>query len=205
MADRRHLLFRFVTRSLLMLSMATPALLAGMAHAQRSQETARQRIRLRAYGMFSYVNPDFQGDTRSTGATLGGDVDGFRLLPRTELGLDARYTFSSGNLSNQYYFGGGPRLSLNVGRFKPYGDFLFGHGKSIFNNPGDPTYTHDETGALTYGGGFDYQITRSWAVRADVQHERWRFSANTPYFYPVAVSVGASYQFHFRGRTGPNL
>lgn len=205
MAERIPSHHRNFFRGLALCSLALPALLGGTAHGQHADETARQRIRLRAYGMYSYVNPDSRGDTKAQGATIGGDIDGFRLLPHTELGMDARYTFSSATASNQFYFGGGPRLSLELGRFKPYGDFLFGHGSSNFKNSNDPTYTEDKTGAIAYGGGFDYQLTRTWAIRADVQRQRWRFSQNTPYFYPTAISVGASYQFHFRSRTGPDF
>ena len=77
--------------------------------------------------------------------------------------------------------------------------------------PGRPRLAHRRqdlparTGALTYGGGLDYQLTRTWALRADVQRERWRFSQNSPYLYPVALSIGASYQFRFHGRSGPGL
>ena len=198
-------LFRSMLRSVSLCSLALPAMLGGTAHGQHSQETARQRIRLRAYGLFSYVDPDFQGDKRNLGATFGGDIDALRLLPHTDLGLDVRYSFSSGNVLNQRFFGGGPRLSLDVGRFKPYVDFILGEGEGTFNMSTEPTYTHDKTGSPTYGGGFDYQLTRSWAIRADIQRERWRFTVKQPYFYPVAASVGASYQFHFHSRTGPGL
>ena len=192
-------------RSLVLLSVTAPALMSGVAHAQHADETARQMIRLKAYGMYSSVNTNFQGDSRNNGVTIGGDIDGFRLLPRTEIGMDVRYTFSRGLITNQYYYGGGPRLTVAVGPFKPYVDFLFGHGSGVFNRTTDPTYTRDSTGAPTYGGGLEYQLTRSWGVRADVQRQIWRFSSNQPYFYPVAASVGLSYQFRFHGRTGPNL
>ena len=196
---------RNILRTLLLIGVALPALAGSTALGQHAEETARQLIRLRAYGMFSYVNPDFDGDTKNAGGTVGADIDGFRLLRRTELGMDARYTFSRGTASNQYYFGGGPRLTIDLGAFKPYGDFLFGHGKDTFNHPVDPTYTQDVTGAIAYGGGLDYQISRSFAIRADVQRQRWRFSIHQPYFYPVAASVGVVYQLHFRSRTGPDL
>lgn len=205
MADHVRRLYRNITRSLPLLSLTLAPLLCSTAHSQRADETARQRIRLKAYGMFSYVRPDYGGDTKNTGGTIGGDIDGFRLLPRTELGLDTRFTYTTGTVSNQRYFGGGPRLSLDLGSFKPYGDFLLGQGTSFLNHSSDPSYTRDVSAVIAYGGGFDYKLTQSWSVRADVQRQRWRFSVTQPYFYPTVVSAGASYQFHFHGRTGPNL
>ena len=193
------------TRSMLVASLAVFALFTGAAHGQRAEETARQQIRLKGYGMFSYVRPDYGFDQKNLGGTAGFDLDGFRLLPHTDFGVDARYTFSTGNVSNQFYYGGGPRVSLNTARFKPYVDFLFGRGRSTLNHSGEPNYTHDDTGAVSYGGGFDYKLDRYWSVRGDMQRAHWRFSINQPVFYPVAISVGASYQIHFRSRTGPGL
>lgn len=193
------------TRGVLAAGLAACALFAGSAHGQRSEGTARQRIRLKGYGMFSYVRPDYGFDKKNLGGTVGADIDGFRFLPHLDLGMDVRYTFSTGNVSNEFYYGGGPRVSLNVTRFRPYADFLFGRGRSTFNHSGDPTYTHDDTGAISYGGGFDYKLDRFWSLRADLQREHWRFSINQPIFYPVAISVGATYQIHFRSRTGPDL
>ena len=195
---------RNLFRSLWLLSLAAPVLPGAAAHGQHADETARQSLRLKAYGMFSYVNPDFQGSNHNNGVTIGGDIDGFRLVPHTELGMDVRYTASRGTLTNQYYYGGGPRLTVDVGPFKPYVDFLFGHGKGVFNNSSDPTYTSDVTGAMTYGGGLEYQVSPSWGIRADVQRQRWQFSVRQAPFYPVATSVGLTYRFRFHGRTGPN-
>ena len=205
MADHLRSFHRNITRTLLLCSVGCAAFLTGNAHGQRAEETAHQLIRLKAYGMFSYVRPDYNGSTRDTGGTIGGNIDGFRLLPHTELGMDVRYNFAKGPVTDEYYYGGGPRLSLDLHKFKPYAEFLFGHGRGTFNTSSDPTYTQDVSAVITYGGGLDYQLTRSWAVRADVQRSRWRYSIHQPYFYPTSVSVGASYQFHFRSRNGPNL
>ncbi len=175
-----------------------------VAHGQRAEASARQLIRLKAYGAFSYVRPD-NNDSRAPGATLGGDIDGFHLLPHVELGLDARYSYSKGYFANQSFFGGGPRVSLELGAFQPYGDYLLGRGKEHFNHPLDPNYREDDTTVMAFGGGLDYRLSRSWSIRADVQRQRWSFSVRQPYFHPVAVSVGASYQLHFRSRTGPGF
>ena len=171
-------------------------------HAQ-AVPAAQQRLHLQAYGMASYVNPDFNGTTKNAGGTLGVDVDGVRVLRHTSLGLDVRYTGSRGTVTNQTLLSGGPRLSYNAFRFQPYIDYEFGYGSGTFNQSIDPTYVMDVTSVHSYGGGFDYMLTRYWGVRADVLQQRWRYSHLAPYFHPMAVSVGVSYQVHLRSRTGP--
>ena len=205
MAEHAALRPRNSLRGLFLCSLAVPGLLGGTAHGQNAEGTALQRIRLKGYGMYSEVHPDFLGSPRNKGFTAGGDIDGFRLLPHTEIGMDVRYSYSQGPITNQSYYGGGPRLTLYVGRFKPYVDFLFGQGHGTFNTSTDPTYVRDKSGALAYGGGLEYQVTRSWGVRADLQRQRWRYSIHQPIFYPEAASVGLTYQFRFHSRTGPNL
>ena len=185
-------------------SLALPALAGLTAHAQPAEATARQVFRVKAYGMFSYVDPDYGGARRNTGATVGVDIDVFRLLPYTELGLDLRTGASAGPITNQYMYGGGPRFAMNLGRVKPYVDVLFGQGRGTFKTSTESFYTHDNSRTIDYGGGLDYQLSRFWAVRADIQRERWDFSVHQPVFSPTAASVGVSYQVHFRSRTGPN-
>ncbi len=176
--------------------------LAPSAHSQATQ-TADQRIRIKAFAMASYVRPDYGGALKNGGGTVGTDIDGFRLLPHTDIGMDIRYTASEGRVSNQYLFAGGPHISFNAYRFRPYVDYLIGVGDAHFNQSPDPAYTYDETRTRGYGAGFDYGITRFWSVRADAQRQRWRFSVRAPPFNPVEISVGAAYQLHFRSRYGP--
>ncbi len=172
------------------------------AHSQATQ-TSNQYIRLKAFAMASYVRPDYGGALKNAGGTVGGDIDGFRVLPGTDIGMDIRYTLSRGRVSNQFLFAGGPRVSFNAYRLRPYVDYLIGYGRSNFNLVTDPDYTFDTTRTRGYGGGFDYRVTRFWSLRADAQRQRWRFSVRTPPFNPVEISVGAAYELHFHSRYGP--
>ena len=169
----------------------------------QATQTADQRIRLTAFSLGSYVRPDYGASQTNAGVTFGGEVDGFRLLPHTDIGMDIRYTASHGSISNQSVFAGGPRISLSAFRFQPYLDYLVGLGHSDFNNPSDPNYTSDRTRTRGYGLGFDYRVTRFWSLRADAQRQRWRFSVHTAPFYPEEISVGLAYQVHFHSRYGP--
>jgi hypothetical protein len=175
------------------------------ATAQRTQSTASKAVQLQAFGMFSYVRPAFIHDNRPNwGGAAGADVN-FHQIGYTRLrpGVEMRATGSGGPTSNQYTYGGGPRLVMDLGRFQPYGDFLFNYGSIDFNHPPDPNYTYDATDVLSYGGGVDFVLDHSWAVRADVQSQQWKLGHISPEFQPLAVSVGVRYEFHFRNKYSP--
>ena len=186
--------------------LAFAILLCSGSHPVRAQATqaADQRIRLTAFALASYVRTNYNGSSPNKGFTLGGEIDGFRFLPHTDLGMDIRYTASRGDVSNQFLFEGGPRVSFNAYRLRPYAAYLVGLGRSNFTGTAsDPTYTFDKTRTRGYDAGFDMRVSRFWSLRADAQRQRWRFSVHVPPFYPVEVSVGAAYQVHFRSRHGP--
>ena len=172
------------------------------AHAQAAP-TAEQALRIKVYGMVSYVRPDFDGAKKNIGGTIGGDLDGLHLLPHTDVGLDVRYVGSGGRVSNQYVFSGGPRVTYNLFRVRPYADFLLGHGIVRFNQAPSSLYTQDDSAVYSLGGGVDWMLSRSWGLRADIQRQRWKISQDLPSFHPLQVSIGATYQFHFRNTHGP--
>ncbi len=172
-------------------------------HAQASQ-TADQRLRVTTFALGSYVRTNYTGPNPNQGITFGGEIDGFRLLPHTDIGLDVRETISHGDVSNQSLFEGGPRVSFNAYRLRPYVAYFVGLGRSQFKDTTTyPDYTKDETRTRGYDAGFDLRVTQYWSVRADAQRQRWRFSVRVPPFYPVEASVGVSYRLHIRGRHGP--
>ncbi len=178
------------------------SMFAPLAQSQATQ-TSDQRVRLQTFALMSYVRPEYGGARKNTGGTVGGEIDGFRLLPHTDIGMDIRYTSSNGPVSSQRLFAGGPRVSFDAFRVRPYVDYLIGYGHSNFNVVADPTYTFDRTRTRGYGGGFDVRVTRYWSLRADAQRQRWRFSVHAPPFNPVEISIGGAYQVHFRSRRGP--
>ncbi len=172
------------------------------AHAQAVQ-TADQRVRIGFYGMLSYVHPDFLNSPNAIGVTAGVNVDGIRVLPYTDIGLDLRGANSHSNSINESSLSGGPRLSYSRYRLQPHAEYMFGLGRGGFNNSTDPDYQRDYTAIRSYGGGFDYQVSRNFGLRADVQRQRWRFTYMAPYFHPVNASIGISYRLHLHSRTGP--
>ncbi len=164
--------------------------------------TAYQGVRLFAYGMGSYVRPDFGGALKNGGATVGGTANVFTFHP-VELGMDLRAVGSGGRVSKEYFFGGGPRVQIDLGRLQPFAQFHVGYGRLTFQQVTTPGYTHDQSLVKAYGGGLDYKLSRAWAVRGEVERQSWNFSGYVYSFYPLAVSAGVRYQFHFRNRFGP--
>ena len=187
------------------LTLATAALsLAGSLQAgAQATQAADQRLRISFYGLFGYTRPDFLGSPNGAGFALGANIDGFRVLPYTEVGLDMRGATSHSDVLNESSLAGGPRISYSRYRFQPYAEYLFGLGRGSFNHNSDPDYQRDYTAIRSYGGGFDYRISRDFGLRADIQRQRWRFTYTAPYFHPVQASIGISYHLHLHSRTGP--
>ncbi len=179
---------------------AAPSLFA------QSVATAHQTLRLQTYALASTVQPAFGVNQRNFGVTAGVDVGTFRISPRIDPSLDLRLLASHGNVSNQFFYGGGPRVMVDLGRYKPYGEFLIGDGIIHFPNTRDPNYTHDNSLVTAFGGGLDVSVHRDFAVRAEALTQSWKLGSTNQAFHPLAVSVGIRYQVHLgRGKDGPDL
>lgn len=175
----------------------------GAASAQANEATGVQQIRLQTFVMASYVKPDFGGGVKNGGGTVGADVIFGTPVQHVNVALELRAVGSGGRVTNQYAYSGGARIGYDAGRFTPYVDLLMGYGKIIFDSPSPSYYVSDNSKVYTYGGGVDVALDRHWAIRADLQKQSWRINAVVPAFYPVVISAGVRYQFHFRNRYGP--
>lgn len=181
-------------------------LLPAASRAQSTTETATERIRLNVYGMGSFGRPAYGFTPRAAGFAVGGGA-GFTVphLHHIEPSLDLRYTYLTNQSVTETVFAGGLRVAYHAGRFHPYGDLMVGSGNINFKevSAAFPEYTHDNSLVYSYGGGADVDVTRTLALRLDVQEQHWRLSDNSPPFYPLQGSVGIRYQFHFRNKYGP--
>ncbi|WP_212733159.1 outer membrane protein [Terriglobus roseus] len=184
---------------------AIAGLLLPVASRAQATETATERMHLNVFAVGSYDRPDFGLYVGAGGFAVGGGV-GFTVphLHRIEPSIDLRYNYGTNQAMTQTAFSGGLRVAYNVARFHPYGDLLVGAGNIHFvqTNPAYPDYTHDNSLVYTYGGGVDVDVTRSVALRFDLQEQHWRFSEISPSFYPKQASAGIRYQFHFRNPHG---
>lgn len=74
-------------------------------------------------------------------------------------------TFSANIVEHNYLFG--PRVSVSVGKLRPYGEALFGAGHLNANAAGS-----DTSFATALGGGLDYRLIRlvAWRLQGDYVH-----------------------------------
>ena len=164
---------------------------------------AQRTSELKAFGLYTYSNPDFGGHNSGAGTVFGADYMrrfNWLLTP----GLEFRVRISPGPTVSQKTFGGGIRVEHPIRQFHPYADFLISHGSMSFSDPFfNPVGPYDKTDTslvLTYGGGVDVSVFRQWGVRGDFQSERWTNFGNNLTLAPWSLSVGAVYHFQFGSR-----
>ena len=187
-----------VSFALAVLVLIVTTLIPRCARAQ-AQSTAIKRLGLSVFGAVTALDPKYGITTRELGYTIGGDVTyHLRLL---DVSFEARYTTASGFSADESTYGGGFKLERAFGRFHPYVDFLLESGKVKFDHPeiyGNSNYTHDNSFVYDAGVGVDYDVTRSFAVKAEAQGQRWQIGAERPAFNPFNGSVGIVYRIPFR-------
>lgn len=85
----------------------------------------------------------------------------------------------------------GPRVFLQRGRLVPYAKFLYGRGVYNFShNVANVAYN-----MYTFGGGADFELTRSINLRGDYEYQNWAgFPLGT--LHPSVVTIGVAYHFH---------
>ena len=186
-------------------SLATAALLLlgvtfGPQRAQaQAQATAVKQIGLSVFGAVTALDPKYGITTRELGYAVGGDITyHLRLL---DISFEARYTSATGFSADESVYGGGFKFERAFRRFHPYIDFMVGSGNVKFDHPeiyGSPAYTHDNSFVYDFGGGLDYDVYRNFAVKVDVQGQRWQVGVEHPSFYPYNGSVGIVYRIPFR-------
>ena len=72
--------------------------------------------------------------------------------------------------TNFYTFLFGPRVSVQVGKIRPFAEVLVGLASQKLDLGGSlPDSEHDHNLATAYGGGLDYRVSRrlAWRVQAD--------------------------------------
>jgi opacity protein-like surface antigen len=84
----------------------------------------------------------------------------------------------------------GPRLSFPIGKFRPFGEAMFGVGHV---NTGQGISTSDTSLATAVGGGLDYKIIRILALRAEADYVQTRFFSTTQNNF--RLSTGLVFRF----------
>ena len=140
-----------------------------------------------------------QAQATGTKKLVGGDITyHFRLV---DVSFEARYTSITGFSADESTYGGGFKFERAFNRFHPYVDLLIASGNIKFDHPeiyGNPNYTHDNSTVYDFGGGLDYDLVRNFAIKVDVQGQRWRIGVEQPAFEPYNGSIGILYRIPFR-------
>jgi hypothetical protein len=85
----------------------------------------------------------------------------------------------------------GPRYHITRGSLVPYAKLMYGRGVYNF---------HDSVANLAYnvytaGGGVDWQVLRSWNLRADYEYQTWPgFPVDT--LHPQVITLGVAFHLH---------
>lgn len=146
---------------------------------------------------------------RNISITAGANL-GFYSFLGLRLGAEVRgeIPIKSGQVDGQKSILGGLRVTHEpsgygfFGRFRPYGDVLAGRGEITYQNggypvpPGNFSYLSSTSAVYAGGGGFEFDITRSFSFKGDAQVERWYTPVGTNgHLYSKQGGIGIVYRY----------
>jgi opacity protein-like surface antigen len=85
----------------------------------------------------------------------------------------------------------GPRVFVHHGPLIPYAKVMYGRGVYNFRN----SVANVAYNIYTFGGGADYQLTRSINLRGDYEYQTW-MGFPIQNLHPSVITVGVAYHFH---------
>ena len=167
--------------------------------------TASQPLQVSAFGGVAGVFTGLSGG-KNFAIVAGGDL----ALPpwhgvRPAIEVRGLYPTDHGLVDSQKSILAGLKVEFLLGhRLHPYGNFLFGRGEMNYGYGyifGNNVYALTTTNVYSPGGGFDFDLTRSFSVKVDGQYQRWG-SAPTPSgtIYSTIGTAGLVYRFNFDRR-----
>jgi opacity protein-like surface antigen len=124
------------------------------------------------------------------GLTFGTDLTHYYRLVQPS--LEVRSTMTSGSVVRQRTLSAGLKLEKGYRALHPYGDFLVGYG--VISFPQNTSFPRDNSTVWTYGGGVEYQVSRSFLLKADIQQQSWKPGVEYSRFTPTLMTVGFSYR-----------
>ncbi len=165
--------------------------------AAQARRTADKSADVSVFGGFEYAHPDYRPGS-NTGGAFG--LDFTRYIQRLPIApsLELRANFNYGSIANERSYVFGLCVMAPFGRLRPYGDFLVGPGTIHF--PHSIGYTGDNSVVYNYGGGVDLGLSPNFALKLDLQGQRW--NTGTYAFQPVLGLVGLTYTIPFRPYVG---
>jgi hypothetical protein len=168
----------------------------------QSIPVATQQVQVSAFSAATPVSTGLGHGSNLT-VTAGADIAfvGLRRIP-TVIEIRGTYPIAAGNVDKEKSFVAGPVIGYTVGRFRPYVDFLIGKGAINYLSGGyvfgSEKYISSSTVIYSPGVGLDYSITHHFAIKADLQYQRWDVPvAASGHINPRIVSLGGKYMFDF--------
>lgn len=165
--------------------------------------TARRTVQFSAFGLLQGTYTGL-AEGRNLGVTLGGDLSLYHLGGVIFSGeVRGTYPLDKGNVDGQKSALGGIRIEDRFSRLVVFGDVLAGRGGIDYQNGGYvvPPLVYFSSNSTVYdgGGGLEFDISRSLALKADVQVQRWNLPF-TSAIYPKQIGIGVVYRFGANGR-----
>jgi hypothetical protein len=174
----------------------------GLSHAQ-ARPTASRVAQVSVFGGWAPTQTDFGYHTKN-GYMFGGDFGVFPARWWLSPALEFRYTHARNNPVTETSYLVGPRFQRDFGRFRPYGDVLFGVGKIDYHPVIVPGDAHDSGRNISYGGGLDIGLTHHVYLKLDFLQQNWNLGkdgnfANTGDYTlsPRNATVGVVYDFSY--------
>jgi hypothetical protein len=152
---------------------------------------------------YSYYNADLSSLGRSSLNGWNGSLEG-KVLPWVGIVADFSGHYGSENIPrgcltpglcpnisiniHEFDFLFGPRVSVTVGKIRPFGEALFGGGHISTNGAGS-----DTSFVTALGGGIDYHLIPLVALRVEGDYVQTRFFSTTQ--NNVRLSTGIVVRF----------
>lgn len=181
-----------------------------LAPAALSAQAIRSASRPIGLSVFAGGSGVYTGFGRNASFTAGFDIN-FHPDSRLFYALEVRGTepVKSGTIAEEKNFLAGPRVNFVHRRFRPYGDILIGRGEIDYFGAGLQVpgqllfYTKTHSTVLAGGGGLNYQLGEAFALKADIQAQRYATPVTTSgYVTAKSITLGLEYTFPFHGRKG---
>lgn len=185
-------------------------LLSGSFSVVRGQSApdAERPLTLSAFGAATGVET---GLSSGRNISLTGGVDlGVNRFRRFTPSIEVRgtYPFDKGSVDSLRSLLGGIRIARSYHAWDPYADVLYGRTQLSYSAPGylnpagDFLYTKSPSNLLSIGGGVDRRITAHFAIKADVQWQRYSTPVHPGGVNAADYSLGVVYRFLFGRHNG---
>jgi opacity protein-like surface antigen len=159
--------------------------------------TMQRGAELAPFVQTTILSPDW-GQTHNLGFAAGFDYTHF--IPTiVQPSLEFRVTHASGRTVNETTYLGGIKLQTTIHHVQPYLVVLAGKGIISFNYFYNGGIKGDDSAVYAIGGGAEFNVKRSWKVRAEYTQQHWNFDPNT--LTPSTLGFGLAYSVPFHARS----